>query len=93
MLRIPCPHCGLRDESEFLCGGPAHIRRPSHEVDDATWTAYLFSRENPVGVSFERWLHHYGCGRWFNIARHTVTHEILKVYMMGEPKPHLLDQP
>jgi heterotetrameric sarcosine oxidase delta subunit len=91
MLRIPCPYCGVRDESEFLCGGPAHITRPRPTVDDATWTAYLFNRENPMGVLFERWLHHYGCGRWFNIARHTVTHEILKVYQMGEPKPRLLD--
>ena len=25
MLRITCPHCGPRDESEFSCGGQAHI--------------------------------------------------------------------
>jgi sarcosine oxidase, subunit delta len=94
MLRIPCPYCSSsRDESEFLFGGPAHIQRPSLHVDDATWTAYLFTRENPAGVSFERWSHAFGCGRWFNIARHTMTHEILKTYGIGEPKPHLPGQP
>jgi heterotetrameric sarcosine oxidase delta subunit len=59
-------------------------RRP-----DATWADYLFNRDNPKGVHYERWLHAYGCGRWFNVARHTVTHEILAVYRMGDPKPVL----
>jgi sarcosine oxidase, subunit delta len=89
MLRIPCLYCGTRDESEFAFGGPSHLERPAFEADDATWTAYLFYRENPVGIQFERWVHLYGCGRWFNVARHTVTHEILKVYRMGDPKPEV----
>ena len=42
---------------------------------------------NPKGVHFERWNHARGCRRWFNVARHTVTHEILAVYKMGEPPP------
>ena len=89
MLRIPYPYCGTRDEPEFVFGGPAHVARPAFEVDDATWTSYLYSRENPVGIQFERWLHLYGCGRWFNAARNTLTHEILKTYGMGIPKPVL----
>ena len=28
MLLITCPYCGQRDESEFACGGEAHIARP-----------------------------------------------------------------
>jgi sarcosine oxidase, subunit delta len=28
MLRIPCPWCGVRDETEFHYGGQAHIARP-----------------------------------------------------------------
>jgi sarcosine oxidase subunit delta len=87
MLRIPCPHCGTRDETEFAFGGPSHLTRPGNDADNSTWTAYLFSRENPVGVQFERWVHLYGCSRWFNVARNTVTHEILKAYPMGDPKP------
>jgi sarcosine oxidase, subunit delta len=88
-MRLICPYCGARDGDEFTFGGPAHLERPAFEVDDATWTAYLYLRDNPVGVQFERWLHLYGCRRWFNLARHTLTHEVLQVYRMGDPKPDL----
>jgi len=87
MLRIPCPYCGVRDEPEFTFGGPSHVTRPPPDADDATWTSYLFTRENPAGVHLERWLHTYGCGRWFNVARDTSTHAILKSYAMGDPAP------
>jgi sarcosine oxidase subunit delta len=40
-------------------------------------------------MHYERWLHAYGCGRWFNAARNTLTHEILGIYAMGDPKPAL----
>jgi heterotetrameric sarcosine oxidase delta subunit len=93
MLRISCPYCGVRDEPEFTFGGPSHITRPAFEVDDTIWTSYLFARENPAGIQLERWLHLYGCGRWFNVARDTMTHKILKVYPMGDPKPALPDPP
>jgi sarcosine oxidase subunit delta len=87
MLRIACPYCGLRDEPEFTFGGPAHIARPSFDVSDEAWADYLFNRDNPRGMHYERWLHAFGCGRWFNVARDTVTHEIRSVYRMGEGKP------
>ena len=32
MLNIKCPYCGFRDESEFSCGGEAHIIRPGYEI-------------------------------------------------------------
>ena len=89
MLRIQCPFCGVRDETEFHFGGPAHAQRPPLEADDLTWTDYLFSQENPVGAHFERWSHVYGCGQWFNIARDTTSHAILATYRLDEPKPIL----
>ena len=89
MLRLSCPHCGVRDEPEYVFGGPAHVTRPDPEVSDAEWGAYLWLRDNPAGVQFERWLHLYGCGRWFNVARNTVTHEVLAVYPMGAAQPAL----
>ncbi len=87
MLRIPCPDCGTRDEVEFRFGGESHIARPAPEASDREWGAYLYHRRNPKGVHYERWCHAYGCGRWFNVARHTMTHAILAVYRMGEPRP------
>jgi sarcosine oxidase, subunit delta len=89
MLRIQCPHCGERDEPEFVFGGPAHMTRPPLEADDSTWTTYLFTRDNPAGMSYERWLHAYGCGKWFNMARNTLTHTIVAVYTMAEPRPEI----
>ena len=89
MLLITCPHCGPRDELEFRCGGESHIARPgpAETVSDEDWGGYLFTRGNPKGVHLERWLHVYGCRRWFNVARHTATHEIEAVYAMGSPSP------
>jgi len=86
MLRIKCPWCGVRDQTEFKFGGEAHITRPDSmdEVSDREWAHYLFYRKNPKGIHHERWLHNYGCRQWFNVVRDTVTHEIHEVYKMGE---------
>ena len=91
MLLIPCPWCGPRDETEFHCGGEAHIVRPKQPaaLSDDQWADYLFMRSNPRGLHFERWRHVHGCGRWFNVARDTVSDQILKVYPMGEPRPRV----
>ena len=87
MLRIPCPHWGVRDEPEFSFGGAAHVSRPGLGCSDAEWADYLFTRDNPKGVHFERWCHTFGCGRWFNVARDTTTPRLLTSYAMAEPKP------
>jgi sarcosine oxidase subunit delta len=92
MLRIDCPFCGVRDEPEFTFGGPSHVTRPALDATDIEWTDYLFNRDNPKGIHCERWLHAYGCGRWFNVARDTVTHEIRVVYPMDSAKPDLAAQ-
>jgi sarcosine oxidase, subunit delta len=85
MMQIRCFYCGPRDENEFTCGGASHIVRPPLTATDAEWGDYLFFRDNPKGIHLERWRHLHGCGRWFNLARHTVTHEILSVYAMTDP--------
>ena len=89
MLLIPCPWCGPRDETEFSCGGEAHIERPLEPaaMSDDQWADYLFLRTNPKGRHLERWVHSRGCRRWFNVERHTVSHEITAVYEMGKPPP------
>ena len=87
MLQIHCPFCGPRHEVEFRCAGESHIARPPLDASDEAWGAYLFMRSNPRGWHFERWLHAAGCRQWFNVARHTVTHEIRAVYAMTDPKP------
>ena len=91
MLLIKCPWCGARDETEFHCGGEAHIVRPEQpdQLDDAAWADYLFMRGNPKGRYAERWVHSAGCRRWFNVIRGTTSHRILAVYKPGEKPPNL----
>ncbi len=82
MLLIHCPHCGPRAEHEFTYGGDATVRRPADPAaatDSATgaeWTGYVFLRDNPKGPHREYWLHQFGCRRWFEVRRDTLTHEI-----------------
>ncbi|PHR60528.1 MAG: sarcosine oxidase subunit delta [Robiginitomaculum sp.] len=94
MLQINCPYCGPRSEVEFRCGGESHIKRPGppEDVSDAEWSEYLFFRKNPKGIHFERWLHRFGCGRWFNIARDTVSHEVLHEYAIDMPAPTIIEK-
>ena len=91
MLLIDCPFCGERPETEFRCGGEAHLARPERpaETSDEAWRDYLFMRTNPKGVHAERWLHAHGCGRWFNALRHTVSDAILATYRMGTARPEV----
>ena len=77
MLIITCPFCGPRDETEFLNGGPAKAARPSTNVADTQWVDWLTVPTNPIGYVEEEWWHAKGCGKWFTIKRHTLTHDIL----------------
>lgn len=89
MLLIPCPWCGKRPENEFHYGGQAGVARPPDPAatDDVAWSAYLYLRINPKGRHAERWRHQYGCGRFFNCVRDTVTDRFLAAYKPGEPPP------
>ena len=89
MLRIDCPWCGPRDETEFSYGGEAHIVRPKDPdaLSDDAWADYLFMRTNPRGAHREQWCHAHGCRRWFNVIRDTVSYRIQAVYRVGEQPP------
>ncbi len=91
MLLIPCPYCGPRSEEEFSYGNEAHIARPENPetLSDAEWAAFVFNCGTVKGVYLERWMHAQGCRRWFNVARDTVSYDILAVYEMGAPPPKL----
>ena len=79
MINIPCPFCGLRNESEFSFGGPVKPDRPDpNSVTDEQWVEYLTTVPNPLGAVQERWWHVRGCGTWLTIWRDTRTHDIVK---------------
>lgn len=87
MLHIWCPWCGEhREEEEFHPKGQAHIVRPAapDACSDEEWGEYLFFRDNPRGVHRELWVHAAGCRKYFNVARNTVSYEILETYRIGE---------
>ena len=88
MLILRCPVCGAdADETELSAGGEAHITRHGPGSSDADFTGYLFHRENPRGVHFERWRHAYGCGKWFLMARDTMTLEVYGVNKAQTTEP------
>jgi heterotetrameric sarcosine oxidase delta subunit len=76
MLHLPCPWCGLRDESEFSYRGELSVRPDPDHASDSEWIAYLYYRSNVRGWLRECWSHTHGCQQLFVIRRHTVTHEI-----------------
>ena len=77
MLRIDCPHCGLRDHSEFRYGGDAAKRRPPHGGGTmADWHDYVFVFDNPKGWHREFWQHVLGCRQWLVLERNTATGEV-----------------
>ena len=88
MLILTCPNCGLAaEETELAPGGEAHLKRFGPGSDDADFEAYLFQRDNPRGVHFERWRHAYGCGKWFLAARDTATLEVFGTYSAQTTEP------
>ena len=45
-MYIPCPHCGLRNETEFHYGAQAGVGYPDPNVlNDGEWAKYLHIRE------------------------------------------------
>ena len=81
MILIHCPHCGPRNEDEFLCWSEADPRRPADPsaLDYAAWVEHVYFRRNPKGRSLERWWHQRGCQRWLLVERDTLTHAVHSV--------------
>ncbi len=88
MLILNCPYCSVdAEETELTPGGEAHLKRFGPGSSDADFEGYLFQRENPKGVHFERWRHANGCGKWFHAARCTVTLEVFGTYSAQTTEP------
>lgn len=79
MLRLACPHCGVRDQIEFRYFGDATVKRPSGTDGLPAFGAYVHERANPAGWHVEWWMHTGGCRRVLKVVRHTVTHVIAVV--------------
>ena len=93
MLLIKCPWCGAREENEFSYGGEANLVMPSDldQITDAAWAQYLFFRKNTRGKHMEQWVHSFGCRRWFNVERDTLSYKITGVYKIGALSPEEIE--
>jgi len=78
MLRLDCPYCGTRDETEFRYGGEAGRVRPAGS-ESSDWARYLYWRGNLPGTYIELWLHVSGCRRSLQVVRDTRTNLIVRV--------------
>jgi heterotetrameric sarcosine oxidase delta subunit len=87
MLRIPCPHCGPRDEVEFRYRGDATVARPDAEAGVEAYLTYVYGRDNPRGWHTEWWQHVHGCRKVLKVRRHTVSHAIAWVGYADESPP------
>ncbi len=88
MLILTCPCCDVdAEETELHAGGEAHLTRFGPDSSAEDFETYLFQRENPRGVHFERWRHVYGCGKWFHAARCTATLEVFGTYSARTTEP------
>ena len=88
MLILTCPYCGVTaEETELHPGGEAHLTREGPGSSDADFESYLFARQNPKGVLFERWRHAYGCGKWFLAARDSMTLQVFGSYPAQSKAP------
>jgi len=79
MIRIRCPFCGEREQTEFVYLGDAHFERPDPQASDAQalFLDAVYLRDNPAGVHEELWYHVYGCRSWLRVTRDTRTHEVV----------------
>ena len=78
MLLINCPHCGERNEDEFLYGRDAAYRRPANPdvLTDREWCAYIYCVPNTKGWADEYWWHVHGCNRWIIVRRNSGNNEL-----------------
>ncbi|MFT5870324.1 MAG: heterotetrameric sarcosine oxidase delta subunit [Paracoccaceae bacterium] len=86
-MRIKCPLCGERDRREFYyMGHETYLTRPAEAAGIEAWDNYLHLRDNPAGVTKDLWYHENGCSSWLLVERDTVTHDILRVELVAQPK-------
>ena len=91
MFRIPCPHCGPRNVSEFRHVGEARTRPEPQTASPEQWRSYLYQQRNVAGWSAESWYHTVGCRRFIDVERHTVTNETRPAAGAVEPGHRAID--
>jgi len=78
MIYIHCPHCGERNEDEFVYGGDVEHLRPADpaSMSDAEWCEYIYTVPNTKGWANEFWWHVRGCQRWITVQRNSANNAL-----------------
>ena len=74
---------GLRNISEFICGGEVENMPNPTSGSDYEWAEYLFIENNTKGIVRE-WCMHVPTSYLFIAERNTETEEIIKTYPASE---------
>jgi heterotetrameric sarcosine oxidase delta subunit len=74
---LSCPHCGVREVTDFGYGGEINPR-PKADPSFRALNSYNYFRANVAGVQREWWFHRSGCRAWFVAERDTTTNEVIK---------------
>jgi heterotetrameric sarcosine oxidase delta subunit len=81
---LTCPHCGIREVTDFAYGGEV-VPRPKERPSERELNDYNYFRRNVAGVQREWWYHRSGCRTWFLAERDTRTNEVLSVSVPEDP--------
>jgi heterotetrameric sarcosine oxidase delta subunit len=81
---LTCPHCGVREVTDFAFGGEV-TTRPTSEPTPRELNAHNYFRRNVAGVQREWWFHRSGCRAWFVAERDTRTNEVLLTALPDDP--------
>jgi len=85
---LTCPNCGVREVTDFGCGGESSPRPAERPASLRELGAYTYFRRNVAGVQREWWVHRSGCRAWFLAERDTRTNEVLWTALPGDaPAP------
>ena len=76
-IQIPCPNCGMRPLQEFVYGEIPFVPDSITDLDERDLDR-AFMRNNPEGVTTERWFHIYGCRRWLTLRRDTRNDQLIE---------------
>lgn len=87
---MPCPINGLRNISEFICGGDVEEMPHPENASDHEWAEYLFIENNHKGIVREWWMH-VPTSYWFIVERNTETEEIITTYPSSELYKHRIE--
>ena len=92
MKLMTCPLNGVRNISEFVCGGEVIDMPDPNNCNDREWADYIFMENNTRGVVREWWLH-VPTSYWFIAERDTTSNEIIKTYPASEVYNQRIDYP